>query len=202
MIFGLFSYDWTILLVIPGFIISVWAQIKVQTTFEKYSKMRTSRGMTGYMAARKILDENGLFYVNIEQVRGHLSDHYDPRTCVIRLSDEVYHSSSPAAIGVAAHEAGHALQYAKGYAPIKLRSALVNVTSFGSMMAIPLFFIGLIAAYEPLMLAGIVLYSAIAFFQLVTLPVEFNASGRALKVLKASNMLTKNELDRQFDRIK
>jgi Zn-dependent membrane protease YugP len=157
--------------------------------------MHTSRGMTGYMAARKILDENGLFYVNIEQVRGHLSDHYDPRTCVIRLSDEVYHSSSPAAIGVAAHEAGHALQYAKGYAPIKLRSALVKVTSFGSMMAIPLFFIGLIAAYEPLMLAGIVLYSAIAFFQLVTLPVEFNASGRALKVLKASNMLTKNELE-------
>ena len=194
MIFGFFNYNWTIILIIPGVIISVYAQIKVQSTFNKYSKMRTEKGMTGYLAARKILDENGLFYINIEQVRGHLSDHYDPRANVIRLSDSVYHSSSPAAIGVAAHEAGHALQYANAYSPIKLRAALVKVTGFGSMMAIPLFFIGLLAAYEPLMLAGIILYATISFFQLVTLPVEFNASNRALRFLKESQMLNKEEL--------
>ena len=195
MIFGLFSFDWTILLVIPGFIVSIWAQIKVKSTFDKYSKMHTRRGMTGYAAARRILDSNGLSHVGIELTGGHLSDHYDPRANVIRLSNSVYHSSSPAAIGVAAHEAGHAIQYARQYAPIKLRAGRVSITQFSSMLAIPLFFIGLIMASDGLMLAGILLYSAIAFFQLVTLPVEFNASGRALKVLSSSGMLDSNELD-------
>ncbi len=194
MIFGLFSFDWTILLVIPGFIVSLWAQMKVKSTFDKYSKIRTRRGMTGYAAARRILDANGLSHVSIELTGGHLSDHYDPRANVIRLSNSVYHSSSPAAIGVAAHEAGHAIQYAKQYAPIKFRAGLVSITQFSSMLAIPLFFIGLIMASDGLMLAGILLYSAIAFFQLVTLPVEFNASGRALKVLSTSGMLDSNEL--------
>ncbi len=194
MIFGLFSYDWTILLIIPGFIISVWAQIKVKTTFNKYSQMHTSRGMTGYMAARQILDNSGLSHINIEQVRGNLTDHYDPRANVIRLSDNVYYNTSPSAIGVAAHEAGHAIQYAKGYGPIKLRAGLVSITQFSSALAIPLFFIGLLFAYEPLMLAGILLYTAIAFFQLVTLPVEFNASSRAIKILSGSRMLNENEL--------
>ena len=194
MIFGIFMFDWTILLVIPGFLVSLWAQAKVQSTFKKYSKVTTSHGITGYLAARRILDENGLLYVNIELVQGHLSDHYDPRANVIRLSRDVYYSSSPAAIGVAAHEAGHAIQYAKGYGPIKLRAGLVKITSIGSVAAIPLFFIGLIVASDPLMLAGILLYSAIAFFQLVTLPVEFNASGRALKVLRSSQMLNSDEL--------
>ncbi|MBP3370257.1 MAG: zinc metallopeptidase [Clostridia bacterium] len=195
MIFGLFRFDWTILLVIPGLIISIWAQIKVSTTFKKYSQMRTRRGMTGYDAARRILDSNGLSHVRIEQIGGHLSDHYDPRANVIRLSHDVYSSSSPAAIGVAAHEAGHAIQYAKEYGPIKLRAGLVSITQFSSALAIPLFFIGLMFASDALMLAGILLYAAIAFFQLVTLPVEFNASSRALKVLSSSAMLNQEELD-------
>ena len=195
MMFGLFRFDWTILLVIPGFIVSLWAQMKVKSTFNKYSKMRTRRGLTGFGAARKILDSNGLSHVRIELTGGHLSDHYDPRANVIRLSNDVYHSSSPAAIGVAAHEAGHAIQYAKQYAPIKLRAGLVSITQFSSALAIPLFFIGLIMASDGLMLAGILLYAAIAFFQLVTLPVEFNASKRALKVLSSSGILDKNELD-------
>ena len=194
MMFGLFHYDWTILLVIPGFLISLWAQAKVSSTFKKYSAMRTYRGDTGYDAARRILDANGLSHVRIEQVAGHLSDHYDPRANVIRLSASVYSSPSPAAIGVAAHEAGHAIQYAKGYAPIKLRAGLVSITNFSSMLAIPLFFIGLLMASEPLMLAGILLYAAISFFQLVTLPVEFNASSRALAVLSGSGMLNPDEL--------
>lgn len=194
MMFGLFRFDWTILLVIPGLIISVWAQIKVTTTFNKYSKIRTKRGMTGYDAARRILDSNGLSHVRIEQIGGHLSDHYDPRANVIRLSQEVYSTSSPAAIGVAAHEAGHAIQYATQYGPIKLRAGLVSVTKFSSALAIPLFFIGLMFASEALMVGGIVLYAAIAFFQLVTLPVEFNASARALKVLSTSGTLNPDEL--------
>ena len=194
MIFGLFRFDWTILLVIPGLIISIWAQIKVQSTFSKYSKMTTERNMTGYMAARRILDANGLSHVAIEHIQGHLSDHYDPRANVIRLSSSVYSSSSPAAIGVAAHEAGHAIQYARNYAPIRLRAGLVSITQFSSALAIPLFFIGLLLASDGLMLAGILLYAAIAFFQLVTLPVEFNASARAMSVLRNSSMLTKNEL--------
>ena len=195
MIFGLFRFDWTILLVIPGLIVSIWAQIKVKTTFDKYSKIYTRGGMTGSIAARKILDDNGLRHVKIEQISGHLSDHYDPRANVIRLSTSVYSSTSPAAIGVAAHEAGHAIQYAKNYAPIRLRAGLVKITNLSSMLAIPLFFIGLIFASDALMLAGILLYTAIAFFQLVTLPVEFNASARALRVLRTSGMLNSDELD-------
>ena len=194
MMFGLFRFDWTILLVIPGLIISVWAQIIVTTTFNKYSKIRTKRGMTGYDAVRRILDSNGLSHVRIEQIGGHLSDHYAPRANVIRLSQEVYSTSSPAAIGVAAHEAGHAIQYATQYGPIKLRAGLVSVTKFSSALAIPLFFIGLMFASEALMVGGIVLYAAIAFFQLVTLPVEFNASARALKVLSTSGTLNPDEL--------
>ena len=194
MIFGLFAYDWTILLVIPGFIISLWAQIKVSSTFKKYSKLRTYKGITGYDAARRILDANGLQHVAIERVRGDLTDHYDPRANVIRLSDSVYSSCSPAAIGVAAHESGHAIQYATNYGPIRFRMGLVSITNFSSMLAIPLFFIGLAFAAEPLMLAGILMYSAIAFFQLVTLPVEFNASARALRVLSSSGMLSPDEL--------
>ena len=194
MLFGLFAFDWTILLVIPGFIISIWAQIKVSTTFNKYSKISTQKGLSGYGAARKILDANGLSHVRIEQVRGNLTDHYDPRKNVIRLSESVYHATSPAAIGVAAHEAGHAIQYATNYAPIRLRAKLVTVTNIGSMISMPLFFIGLIFAFYPLTIAGIILYSLVAFFQLATLPVEFNASARAMSVLESSGILNENEL--------
>lgn len=192
--FGFFAFDWTILLVIPGLIISIWAQIKVSSTFKKYSKTTTVKGLSGYGAARRILDANGLQDVKIEQIRGELTDHYDPRANVIRLSESVYHATSPAAIGVAAHEAGHAIQYAKGYSPIKLRAKLVPVTNFGSMLSMPLFIIGLIFAFEPLLVAGIILYSLVALFQLVTLPVEFDASSRAMSVLQSSGILNDDEL--------
>lgn len=194
MMFGLFRFDWTILLLVPGIFFAVWAQFKVQSTYKQYSRYPTKRGMTGAQAARRILDQNGLSHVRIEHIRGHLNDHFDPRANVIRLSDAVHDSASPAAIGVAAHEAGHAVQYAQKYFPMKVRALIIPATRFGSVMAIPLFFIGLIFAYEPLMLAGILLYATIALFQLATLPVEFNASGRAIKILRASGNLTEDEL--------
>lgn len=194
MIFGLYSFDWTILLVLPGFIISVIAQIKVSSTFDKYSKMTTARGLSGYGAARRILDANGLSHVKIEQVRGNLTDHYDPRANVIRLSESVYHATSPAAIGVAAHEAGHAIQYAKNYFPISLRAKMIKVTNIGSMLAMPIFFIGLILTYPPLTTIGILLYSLVTIFQLVTLPVEFDASSRAMGSLSSMNILNGDEL--------
>lgn len=201
MIFGLFAYDWTILIVLPALIISLWAQIRVSSTFNKYSKLYSVGRMTGADAARRILDQNGLSHVKIEHIRGNLTDHYDPRANVIRLSDAVYGSISAAAVGVAAHEAGHAVQHAKHYFPIRIRSAIIPLTRFGSMLAIPLFFIGLLLSRSPqnatgdvLMLAGIALYAVVALFQLVTLPVEFNASSRAMAVLRSSGMLNKEEL--------
>ena len=194
MLFGWFYFDWTVLIVLPALIISIWAQIKVNSTFKQYAKVYHHRGLTGADAARRILDSHGLQHVRIEHIRGHLTDHYDPRANVIRLSDSVYGSVSAAAIGVAAHEAGHAVQHATGYFPIRVRAAAIPATRFGSMLAIPLFFIGLLLASPALLLLGIGLYSFVAFFQLVTLPVEFNASARAISVLRSSGMLTKEEL--------
>ena len=194
MLFGFFYLDWTILLIIPGFIISLWAQIKVSTTFNKYSKIKTARGLSGAAAARRILDANGLQHVKIEQVRGSLTDHYDPRANVIRLSESVYHATSPSAIGVAAHEAGHAIQYAKNYAPINVRMRIIPVTKIGSMLSMPLFFIGLIFANPALTMIGIILYSVVVLFQLATLPVEFNASARAMEALSSTGILKDEEL--------
>lgn len=194
MLFGLFRFDWTILIVLPALFFSLWAQFKVQSTYKKYSKVPTRRGMTGAQAARRILDENGLQNVSIEHIRGELTDHYDPRANVIRLSDAVHDSKSAAAIGVAAHEAGHAVQYAKGYAPMKFRALIIPVTRVGSYLAIPLFFLGLLFVVDALMLLGIVLYATIALFQLATLPVEFNASRRAMAVLRGTRMLDNDEL--------
>ena len=187
-------FDPTVLLILPALIISVIAQIMVSTTFDKYSKVNNKRGLTGYAAARSILDANGLQSVKIERIHGHLTDHYDPRANVIRLSESVYDSISTAAVGVASHEAGHAVQYAKNYAPIKVRSAIIPVTRFGSMLSMPLFLIGMLSALPELMYIGIGLYTAVAVFQLVTLPVEFNASSRALSTLKHSKMLDDIEL--------
>ena len=195
MLFGLFYFDWTILLVIPAFIFSLWAQYSVQSTYKKYSQVPTRSGMTGASAARRILDSNGLSAVRIEHIGGELTDHYDPKTNVIRLSDAVHDSRSAAAIGVAAHEAGHAVQYAKGYFPMKVRALAIPATQIGSFLAIPLFIIGLIFASDGLMLAGILLYCAIAFFQLVTLPVELNASRRAMAALTDSHSLSGEELN-------
>lgn len=203
MFFGLFWGDWTILLLIPAMIFSIWAQFKVQSTFKKYDKISTKRRMTGADAARRILDMNGLQHVKVEYVRGHLNDHFDPRTNVIRLSDATYGSTSVAALGVAAHEAGHAVQHATGYIPIKIRGAIIPATRFGSMLAMPLFIIGLLlvgsmqidpVVGEYLMFGGIVLFSLSTLFQLVTLPVEFNASSRALRTLEESEMLYGDEV--------
>jgi len=194
MLFDLFYFDWTILLVIPAFIFALWAQIKVNSTYKKYSKYPTKSGMTGAYAARRILDVNGLSHIRIEHIRGELTDHYDPKAGVIRLSDAVHDSASAAAIGVAAHEAGHAVQYAKGYFPMKLRAAIIPATRIGSILAMPLFFIGIIMASEYLMAIGIVLYATVALFQLATLPVEFNASTRAMRALEATGILRDDEL--------
>ena len=189
-----FYFDYTYLLLLPALIFALWAQARVQSSYNKYNKVMTRSGMTGADAARMILDANGLTNVRIEQIAGNLTDHFDPKANVIRLSNAVYGSRGVAALGVAAHEAGHAVQYAQKYFPMKLRALIIPATRFGSVMAIPLFFIGLIFAYEPLMLAGILLYATIALFQLATLPVEFNASGRAMKILRASGNLTEDEL--------
>lgn len=187
-------YDPTYILVIIGFMLSIFASFGVKSTFSKYSGVYNSRGMTGRDAAREILDKNGLYSVGIEHVAGELTDHYDPRANVIRLSDATYNSSSVAAVGVAAHEAGHAVQHAVGYTPIKLRNAFVPVVNIGSSLSMPLFILGLIMGREGLAFAGIVLFSAVLIFQLITLPVEFNASHRALVVLDSSGMLALDEV--------
>ena len=193
-----FFYDYYyIALVLPMVILSLIAQWSVNSTFEKYSKRTTMRGITGYDSAKMILDENGLSHIRIERVSGKLTDHYDPKAQVIRLSDAVYSSSSVAAVGVAAHEAGHAVQHAKGYIPIKIRSAIIPVTNIGSRLAIPLILIGLLFAgsgMEMLAYAGVALFSLTTVFQLVTLPVEFNASRRAISAMKKSYRFDGNEI--------
>ena len=202
MLFGLFFGDWTILILIPAMIFAFVAQFKVKSTFDKYDKVRSARGMTGAEVARKILDMNGLSHVRVEHVRGELTDHYDPRTNVVRLSESTYYSNSVAAIGVAAHEVGHAVQHATGYAPIKLRTAIIPMTRIGSGLAMPLFMIGLLLSYlsygsmfgDYFMFAGIILFSFSTLFQLVTLPVEFNASHRALKTLENNGILVGSDL--------
>lgn len=174
---------------------SLIAQGLVQLYFKKYSKVLNSRGITGADAARAILDRNGLSNVRIERVSGTLTDHYDPTANVIRLSDGVYDSSTVAAVGVAAHEAGHAVQYGVGYAPIKLRSAIIPVTQIGAKLTTPLVLLGIMFSLNSLIDLGIIVFCAVVIFQAVTLPVEFNASGRALTILRDSYILEGDELD-------
>ncbi len=191
----LFYMDyWYLILVVPTIIIALVAQSKVTTTFRKYSKQKSAMGFTAAEVTRRILDNNGLYNVAVERVSGNLTDHYDPRKNVIRLSDSVYDDSSVAAIGVAAHEAGHAVQHAEKYLPIKIRNSIVPLASFGSSFAPILIIFGILLAFEPLIWIGIILYSAIAIFQLVTLPVEFNASARALNTLGVMAILSEDEL--------
>ncbi len=199
MFFG-FWWDWTMLLLIPGLLFTFWAQFKVKSTFNQYSGLETMRGMTGAAVARRMLDSNGLRDVPVEMVRGHLTDHYDPRSRVLRLSESVYHGNNVAAVGVAAHEAGHALQHAHGYVPLRFRIAIVPVCNIGSNLAMPLFFIGLLISglsviSEYLMFAGILAFSLSVFFQLVTLPVEFNASRRAMRCLSGSGTMSEGQLE-------
>lgn len=189
-----YYYDPTYVLVIVGFIFAMIASTGVQSAFNKYSKVKSYRGYTGADAARKILDDNGLYNIRIEHISGNLSDHYDPKANVIRLSDATYASDSVAAIGVAAHEAGHAVQHAVGYAPIKVRNAIVPAVNVCSTLSMPLFLIGLIFTIPALTTLGILLFSGALVFQVVTLPVEFNASRRALNILNNSAMLDEKEL--------
>ncbi len=190
----MFYYSYSYLFyMLPGLLLMLYAQFKVKHSFSKYSKVTNSRGLTGADAAREVLRQNGVDGVRIEHVSGNLSDHYDPRTNVIRLSDDVYNSTSVAAVGVAAHEAGHAVQYAKSYGPIKLRAAIIPVCNIGSQLGIPLALIGAIIGIMGLVYVGIALFSLALVFQLVTLPVEFNASRRAINAINSTAILTKEE---------
>lgn len=181
------------ILVVPMLILSIVASAKVNSSFKRYSSVMSSRHLTGAQAAFEVLRYYGITNVQIERVNGKLTDHYDPRTNVIRLSDSVYNSTSVAAIGVACHEAGHAAQYAQGYVPIKIRNFILPVANIGSKAGIPLAIIGLFLSFEPLAYAGIIFFSFAVLFQLVTLPVEFNASNRALKVIGEVDILTEQE---------
>ena len=183
-----------LILVVPALLFASWAQMQVSSTFDQYSKVRSSRGITAAQVARRILDANRLQQVRVERIAGKLTDHFDPSSGVIRLSDDVYGSSSVAAIGVAAHECGHAVQHAQKYAPMQLRAAIIPVTNLGSMLSIPLFVAGLILSYQPLCNIGLLLFSLAAIFQLVTLPVEFDASARALRTLEKERFLESSEL--------
>ena len=190
-----FRFDnYYLILVLPAILFSLFAQWKVQSTFAKYSKTRTQRGATGADVAGAILRQNGLYDIRVERVSGRLSDHFDPRKKVIRLSGSVGDVASVSAVGVAAHEAGHAVQHAVGYTPIKLRQAIIPVTRVGSFLAFPLILVGLLLSNEMLLNVGIVFFGLAFVFQLVTLPVEFDASKRALQTLENSNMLDPGEL--------
>ena len=191
MIYG----DWTYFLLIPAIIATLWAQSSVQSTYKKYSSIRSKKEYTGAQIARKILDDNGLTYVGIEIAPGKgLSDHFDPRSNVIRLSQGVYHSTSLAAIGIAAHEVGHAIQHSEEYVPIKIRNAIIPVTNFGSKAAMPLLILGLIFSIPQIAFLGVLAYGLAVTFQMITLPVEFNASKRAISILNEQNYLDQEEL--------
>ena len=194
-----YGFDWTYLvLVLPCVILSLWASANVNSTFKKYSQQHSIRRLTGAEAAQRVLSANGVQGVRIERVSGNLTDHYDPKTNVIRLSDSVFNNTSTAAIGVACHEAGHAVQYAEDYAPIKLRAAIIPVTNFGSKLAMPLILTGiLLSAFgtmsDTLVYLGIACFGLSLVFQLITLPVEFNASRRAMQAIESANLLTEEE---------
>lgn len=184
----------TYVLVIIAFLLTLFASFGVKSTFSKFSKVKSENGMTGSMAARRILDMNGLNYIRIERVAGDLTDHFDPKDGVIRLSESVYDDTSVAAIGVAAHEAGHAVQHATNYKPIVVRNSIVPVVNISNALSMPLFFIGFLMGNDGLALAGAILFSAVLLFQLVTLPVELNASSRAIRILENGGMLYDEEL--------
>jgi len=195
-----YGFDWTYLvLVLPCLILSLWASASVKSTFRRYSNQFSQRRITGADAAQRVLAHNGVRGVRIERIAGDLTDHFDPKTNVIRLSDGVYDSTSTAAIGVACHEAGHAVQYATNYAPIKLRAAIIPITNFGSKLAMPLILLGIVLSFlgnfsYALVYLGIACFGLSLVFQLVTLPVEFNASRRAIRAIDDNAILTQQEL--------
>lgn len=183
-----------LMLVVPAVIFALYAQSRIQGTFSKYSRITNINGYTGAQIARSILDSNGLYDVKVEMIPGSLTDHYDPRSKVVRLSQTVYGSTSVAAVGVAAHETGHAIQHQESYAPLALRNSIVPVANIGSRAAIPLAILGLIMGSEFLVNFGIILFSAVVAFQVITLPVEFNASSRALEILETKRFLSREEI--------
>ena len=195
-----YGFDWTyVVLVLPCILLSLWASANVNSTFKRYSGQYSRRGLTGAQAAERVLRSNGVTNVRIERVSGNLPDHFDPRSNVIRLSDNVYGNTSTAAIGVACHEAGHAVQYAQDYAPIRIRSAVIPATNLGSKLAMPLILLGLLIGFKGdlsyfLVYLGIGCFGLSLVFQLVTLPVEFNASRRALAAIEDGQLLTDEEL--------
>ena len=188
------GFNGTYVLIILAFLISALVSAKMNATFSKYSKVRSYCGMTGAQAAQRILSSAGIYDVRIEHVSGKLTDHYDPSNKVLRLSDAVYGNTSIAAIGVAAHECGHAVQHARNYVPLSVRSAIVPVANFGSQLSWPLFLAGLIFSFRPLLMIGILLFCAALLFQIVTLPVEFNASARALRMLDETGIMGRQEI--------
>ena len=189
-----FYFDYYyIILVVPVIIASLIIQSKLKSTYAKYSGVNNVKNLTGAQAAQMVLNYYGIYNVQIESTPGTLSDHYDPTKNVIRLSDGVYNSTSVAAIGVACHEAGHAAQHAQGYTPIKIRNTILPVCNIGSTLSMPLLLIGLVLSFEPLIWIGIGFFSFVSIFQLVTLPVEFNASKRALSVIESNGLLTFEE---------
>lgn len=196
-----YGFDWTyIVLVLPCLILSLWASSSVKSTFNRYSTQYSARRITGADAAQRVLRNHGVHNVRIERVAGNLTDHFDPKTNVIRLSDSVFDSTSTAAIGVACHEAGHAVQYATNYAPIKLRAAIIPITNFGSKIAMPLILLGIVLSFLGnfsliLVYLGIACFSLSLIFQLITLPVEFNASRRAVRAISDAGILTQQELN-------
>lgn len=195
MKFFLFHLDYYyLILVVPALILALLAQVGVKSAYAKYGNVRVMSGMTGADAAMNVLRHYGMTDVRIEHIAGKLTDHYDPRARVIRLSDGVYGSASIAAVGVACHEAGHAVQHAKGYAPVRIRNAILPVCNIGSMLGIPLAVMGLIFGADLLVNIGLLLYSLVVLFQLATLPVEFNASRRAIAVIDNTGMLSQDEL--------
>ena len=192
-------FDWTyVVIVLPFVLLALWASANVNSTFKKYSKVRSSRHLTGAQAAQRVLSAGGAYGVRIERIHGNLTDHYDPRDNVIRLSDDVYDSTSVAAIGVACHEAGHAVQYAQNYVPIKIRAAIIPITNIGSKLAMPLILLGLLFSFGEhisygFVYAGIACFGLSVLFQLITLPVEFNASRRAMQAISNGDLLTTDE---------
>lgn len=197
MFYPMMYFDPTYLLVLAGVILSLMASARVKSTFSKYAKVRNSRGMTGAEAAERVLHASGIYDVRIERVSGNLTDHYDPRSKVLRLSDAVYDDTSVAAVGVATHECGHAIQHAVGYGPLKLRSTLVPIANFGAQIAWPLILIGLLFNSQTssmLINLGILAFSAAVVFQLITLPVEYNASNRAIRMIADTGIMQEEEI--------
>lgn len=191
----MFYWDRTMVLLIPAILLSIYAQYKISSSYKRYSKIRSQSGLTGAQTARAILNSNGLYDVRVEPVRGKLSDHYDPRTRVINLSEDVYHGSSLSSLAVAAHETGHALQHASGYFPMTLRSSFVPVANLGSGAGPILIMVGLfLPSYGWLLELGILTFSFAVLFQIITLPVEYNASNRAMTLLQEGNMLGSEEV--------